>query len=83
MTPLAGIVSMMTHTTPADRDIALADCEAVTVWFSPLSCCIVWRDGPKHLRPVERGKRIRELQPGDRVTFKGVPKVVRRVEVYR
>ena len=83
VTTLPVTTSRMTHSTPADRDISLEDCEAVCVWFSPLNCAIVWRDRPKHVRPVERGKRIRDLQPGDRVTFKGQPRVVRKVEVYR
>ena len=73
----------MTHSTPADRDISLDNCEAVCVWFGKLNCAIVWKDRPKYVRPVDREKRIRDLRPGDRVTYRGEPRVVRRVEVYR
>lgn len=37
------------------------NCEAVIVTFAPYPCpseVVAWRDGPRHLRPVDR-KRIR------------------------
>lgn len=73
----------MPHSTRADRDITLETCETVCMWFGKLNDTIVWRDRPKYVRPVERGKRIRDFRPGDRVTCRGAPRVVRRVEVYR
>ena len=44
---------------------------------------IVWRDGPKYTRPDERGKRIRDLRPGDVVIFQGKREVIVGLEIYR
>ncbi len=46
-------------TTPSDNTLTLDNCEAVIIWLAPLRSVIVWRDGPKHVRPVERGKAFR------------------------
>lgn len=72
----------MTRTTPADRDVPLENCEAVCIWFGKLNCAIVWQDRPKYVRPVERGS-LSGICSRDRVTYRGEPRVVWRLKVYR
>lgn len=64
-------------------DPAIESAEALAFWFSPLHCVIVWRDGPKYLRPADRSKRIRDIRPGDEVFWRDQPRTVRSVAVYR
>jgi hypothetical protein len=82
--------SAPSHSTPADHKPSLDDCEAVIIQFAPpevLTYIVVWRNRPRYVRPVERGKRIRDLQSGDAVVFRGksyvVSYVVHSLEVYR
>ena len=65
----------------------LDDCHAVEVFFAPRPgeysrSLIVWRHQPSRLR-AGSGKRVRDLQPGDRVTFRGHVETVLDVQVYR
>ena len=83
MTSQADTTSHMSHSTPADTTTSLDNCEAVIVGLGPLSYVVVWRHRPKHLRPVERGKRIRDLRPGDRVVYQDKQRTVHSIEVYR
>ena len=61
----------------------LESCEAVLIGFSTRRFVVVRRCAPSHLRlPGRTQKRIRDLQPGDRVLYKGQLQVVRSLEVY-
>lgn len=75
----------VTRSRHASPRITLANCDAIRFSFEPdgLSGIIVWRDKPARLRPVEQGKRISELRPGDRVLVEGVEETLRVVELYR
>ena len=74
----------MSHTTPPEIDVELESAEALACWFSSLHCVIVWRDGPHHLQPVDRAtRRLRDIQPGDEVTWRGQARKVKSVAVYR
>ncbi len=64
------------------RDVE--DCQALAFWLSRRHCVIVWRDGPRRLRPVDQGKRIRDLRVGDEVFLAdGEPHTICSVGVYR
>ena len=43
---------------------------------------IVWRDGPKNIRPLEK-TRLRDIRPGDYVESFGNRECVEAVEIYR
>ena len=74
----------MSHSTPAEVDLDLESAEALAFWFSALHCVIVWRDGPHFLQPVNLAtQRIRDIRPGDEVTWRGQPHTVKSVAVYR
>ena len=74
----------MSHSTPPEIDLDVESAEALAFWFSSLHCVIVWRDGPHHLKPVNPAtSRIRDIQPGDEVTWKGEPRTIKSVAVYR
>ena len=69
--------------TPERQERNLESCEAVLIGFSTHRFVIVRRCEPSHLRLAERAqKRIRDLQPGDRVFYKGQLQVIRSLEVY-
>ena len=44
---------------------------------------IVWRDGPKNIRPFDSNKRLRDLRPGDIVWFFDEMATLTGVELYR
>lgn len=74
------------HSTPVDAKPSLDDCEAVIIQFAPpeaLTHIVVWRDRPRYVRPLERGKRIRDLRLGNAVEFRGKRYIVHSLEVYR
>ena len=48
----------------------------------PWRSVIVWRDGVKPLKPVQK-KRLRDLRPGDAVIYQGRQETIQAVEVYR
>lgn len=67
----------------ADTSV-VEDCQALAFWLSRRHCVIVWRDGPRRLRPVDEGKRIRDLRAGDEVFLAdGEPHTICSVSVYR
>ena len=75
---------MMSHSTPPEIERDLETAEALAFWFSALHCVIVWRDGPHHLQPVNRAtRRLRDIRPGDEVTWRGQPRTVKSVAVFR
>ena len=77
-------IDAMSHATPPEVTHSLEDAEALAVWFSSLHCVIVWRDGPHHLQPVNRStQRLRDIQPGDEVTWRGQSRTVKSIAVYR
>ena len=70
------------------NDVTLDNCHAIQLHFDPqgdatASSLIVWRDGPKHTRPLDENKRLRDLRPGDAVVFKGRTLTICQVEIYR
>ena len=74
----------MSHSTPAPTDCDLENAQALAFWFSPLRCVIVWQDNPGHLQPVNREtKRLRDIQPGDEVYWRGELQTIKSVAVYR
>lgn len=55
------------HRSPAKIKPSLDNCEAVIIQVTlpdALTFVVVWRDRPRHVRPLKRGKRIRDLRPG-------------------
>lgn len=48
----------------------------------PWRSIVVWRDGPRLLRPEEK-KPLRDLRPGDEVICQGKRETVFAVEIYR
>jgi hypothetical protein len=48
----------------------------------PWRSVIVWRDGHKPIRPLTK-KRLRDLRPGDVVTYEGQRETIYAVEIYR
>ena len=70
------------------REVNLDNCHAIQFYLEPegdaaASTLIVWRDGPKHTRPLDKSKRLRDLRPGDALLFKGRTLTIREVEIYR
>ncbi len=70
------------------QDVTFDNCHAIQFYLEPegdavASSFIVWRDGPKHTRPLDKSKRLRDLRPGDALLFKGRTLTIREVEIYR
>ena len=70
------------------QDVTFDNCHAIQFYLEPegdaaASSLIVWRDGPKHTRPLDMSKRLRDLRPGDALLFKGRTLTIREVEIYR
>ena len=83
--PLPPSVTRSRH---ISQDVTLDDCHAIQFCLEPdgdaaASSLIVWRDGPKHTRPFDKSKRMRDLRPGDALLFKGRTLTICGVEVYR
>ncbi len=61
----------------------LESCEAVMIGLSR-RFVIVWRDDPCRLQVTQpRRDRVRDLQPGDEVVYKGETEVVRSLAIYQ
>ena len=78
----------VTRSRDISQDVALDNCHAIQFYLEPegdgaASSLIVWRDGPKHTRPLDKSKRLRELRRGDALLFKGRTLTIREVEIYR
>lgn len=72
----------------ASPTVTIETCHAIRFYFQPgpdgsERVAIVWRDSPSRVRPVESGKRLRDLRPGDRVLFNGNEETLIAVEIYR
>ncbi len=70
------------------QDVTFDNCHAIQFYLEPegdaaASSLIVWRDGPKHTRPLDKSKRLHDLRPGDALLFKGRTLTIREVEIYR
>ena len=70
------------------QDVTFDNYHAIQFYLEPegdaaASSLIVWRDGPKHTRPLDKSKRLRDLRPGDALLFKGRTLTIREVEIYR
>jgi hypothetical protein len=76
----------VTRSKDISQDATLDNCFAVKFDLEAenegISSLIVWRDGPKNIRPVDN-KRLRDLRPGDYVQSFGKRKRVLDVEIYR
>jgi hypothetical protein len=71
----------MNSTTAATNPLEL--CQAVMLGLGPRRYLIVRRERPSLLHACgAASKRIRDLQPGDEVIYRGERVVVRSVEVY-
>ena len=73
----------MTFVTDPEIDLDFESAEALAFWFSPLHCVIAWKDGPRHLRPADCAKRIRDIRAGDEVVWNDELRTVTSVAVYR
>ena len=78
----------VTRSRDISQDVNLDNCQAIQFYPEPegdavASSFIVWRDGPKHTRPLDKSQRLRELRPGDALLFKGRTLTIRAVEIYR
>ncbi len=78
----------VTRSRDISQDVNLDNCHAIQFYIEPegdgaASSLIVWRDGPKHTRPLDKSKRLRDLRPGDPLLFKGRTLTIREVEIYR
>ena len=78
----------VTRSQDITADITLDNCHAIQLYFEPqgdasASSLIIWRDGPKYTRPLDKSKRLRDLRPGDAVVFKGRTLIIFEVEIYR
>lgn len=70
----------MTSTTAAE---SLEDCRAVMLGLGARRYAVIRRDGPNLLRSLlPQRRRVRDLQPGDEVIYKGERVTVRSVEIY-
>ncbi len=79
-----GEINRSTSYHPVSKTPPLEDAEALTITFNDgLTSLIVWRDKPNPLKVVGEVKRLRDLQAGDRVLYRGEELVVRSVEVFR
>ena len=70
------------------QEVTLDNCHAIQFYFEPegdaaASSLIVWRDGPKHTRPLDKSKRLRDMRPGDVLFFNGRTLTIRQLEIYR
>ncbi len=76
----------VTRSKEISQDATLDNCFAVKFDLEAedkgISSLIVWRDGPKNIRPLEN-KRLRDVRPGDYVQSFGKRKRVLAVEIYR
>lgn len=69
----------------AIKTTTLEDCDAIQFHIEaekPTSI-IVWKDGPKNIRPFDSDKPLRDLRPGDKVWFFDRVETVKLVEIYR
>ncbi len=78
----------VTRSPEIGRHVTLENCHALQFRLQSRGgeasrSIIVWRDRPKHVRPVDPRKRLRDMRPGDRVVFIGKEETVVAVEVYR
>ena len=64
-------------------DLEAEVAEALTIWFDPRNCIIVWSDGPEVVHPLKRGKRLSDLKPGDIVEYRGEHRNVHSIENHR
>ena len=61
----------------------LEKCQAVMIGFNSRRFVIVRRDGSTPLRLCDGPrKRVRDLQPGDKVIYKGQLHVVKTLQIY-
>jgi len=67
-----------------DDHATLETCESVILCLNNRRFVVVRPDDPKDLWPVDGGwQKLRDLQPGDAVVYKGQRTQVRAVAVYR
>ena len=67
-----------------DEHATLKTCEAVILCLNNRRFVVVRPDDPKDLWPIDGGwQKLRNLQPGDEVVYKGQRTQVRAVDVYR
>ena len=83
MTTLPPGVTRDRHASPK---VTLETCHALKFSFRKAdgntSELIVWRDGPKNLRPAD-GKKLSDLRPGDEAEAFDKPVTIVAVAVYR
>lgn len=69
---------------PSYEEASVQTCEALLICLSNRRFVVVHPDEQKDLWPVRGGwEKVRELQPGDEVIYKGEQAIVRAVDVYR
>ena len=72
----------------ACSNVSWDECSAIQFYIEPTKgeverSLIVWRDGPKNIRPFDSNKRLRDLRPGDIVWFFDEMATLTGVELYR
>ena len=87
MKPTTGLPPGVTRSREVRPTATLETCDAIELQLQPKGeeaarSVIVWRHGPKHVRPLTRS-RIRDVRPGDLVQFRGKDELVIGVEIYR
>ena len=79
----AGMTNIVPPTSPPLDRSSLESCQAVIVGLGLRRFVVVRREGPPVLRQVEpKRERVRDLQPGDEVPYKGRREVVRSLQVF-
>jgi hypothetical protein len=72
------------HETDIDENASLETCESMILCLQNGRFVVIRHNDPKDLWPIDGGwQKMRELQPGDEVVYKGDLTNVRAVEVYR
>ncbi len=73
----------VTRSSDIGPHVTLNSAQALCLWFDDLRCAIVWKHLPSRVRPLEPGKRLRDLRPGDEVMAFGELETITKVEICR
>lgn len=78
----------VTRSKDISTNITLDNCHALLFETAPegeavSSCVIDWNDGPRYTKPMEKGKRLRDLRAGDLIEHNGKRLLITAVELYR
>jgi hypothetical protein len=81
---ITGMMKTLDFDLPPYDEQSLDDCQAALLCLSTRQFVVVRFDEPRNLWPIDGGwEKIRDLQPGDDVVYKGRRATVLALEVYR